>query len=137
MTLQGCNLALHKCNLRLKVANASIARCFIAKRTWDVGKARMGTADIITFTISWSNTFNEYELGVDLGGSGVEFYYVVAFNDGDPLIVQSTGGVTQMIPKKQIKGRRDLGRSLMYAPETLGLSAQDVADMVTFLKTYE
>ena len=53
---------------------------------------------------------------------------------GNPLIVQSTGGVTQLIPAAQVKERKRLGRSLMLSAEQLGLSAQQVADIVAYLK---
>jgi putative membrane-bound dehydrogenase-like protein len=53
---------------------------------------------------------------------------------GDPTIIQSMGGVTQLVPKASIKERRRLGRSLMLSAEQLGLSAQQVADLVAYLK---
>ncbi len=53
----------------------------------------------------------------------------------DPLVIQSTGGTTQLIPASKIKTRRALGRSLMLSAEQLGLGAQDVADVVAYLKT--
>jgi hypothetical protein len=51
--------------------------------------------------------------------------------------VQSMGGLTQMIPAAKIRGssRKPLGRSLMLSAEQLGLNAQDVADIVAYLKT--
>ena len=53
---------------------------------------------------------------------------------GNPLIIQSTGGVTQMIPASMVKERKRLGRSLMMSAEQLGLTAQQVADIATFLR---
>jgi putative heme-binding domain-containing protein len=53
---------------------------------------------------------------------------------GDPLIIQCTGGVTQLIPAGMVKERKRLGRSLMLSAEQLGLSAQQVADIATFLR---
>jgi putative heme-binding domain-containing protein len=53
---------------------------------------------------------------------------------GNPLIVQSTGGVTQMIPAAMVKERKRLGRSLMLSADQLGLSAQQVADVIAYLK---
>ena len=53
---------------------------------------------------------------------------------GNPLIVQSSGGVTQMIPAAQVKDRKRLGRSLMLSADQLGLSAQQVADIVAYLR---
>jgi len=54
---------------------------------------------------------------------------------GDPLIVQSTGGLTQMVPAAQVRNRQPLGRSLMLSAEQLGLTPQDVADIAAYLKT--
>ena len=59
----------------------------------------------------------------------------IILSSGDPVIIQSMGGLTQMIPANKIKSRQQLGRSLMLSAEQLGLSAQDVADVVAFLKT--
>ena len=59
----------------------------------------------------------------------------IVLSSGNPLIIQSTGGLTQMIPASKIATRQPLGRSLMLSAEQLGLTAQDVADIVAFLKT--
>jgi putative heme-binding domain-containing protein len=56
--------------------------------------------------------------------------------DGDPVVIRSTGGITQRIPKKQIASRKDMDRSLMLGADQLGMTAQDVADVVEWLKTY-
>jgi hypothetical protein len=47
------------------------------------------------------------------------------------------GGLTQMIPVSKVRPGRPpaLGRSLMLSADQLGLSAQDVADIVAYLKT--
>jgi len=42
--------------------------------------------------------------------------------------------VTQMIPAAQVKERKRLGRSLMLSADQLGLSAQQVADIVAYLR---
>ncbi len=57
-------------------------------------------------------------------------------SNGDPVVVTATGGVTQMVPKDRIKHMRGMGRSLMLNADQLGLTAQDVADVVAWLKTY-
>ncbi|HSH96487.1 MAG TPA: PVC-type heme-binding CxxCH protein [Roseimicrobium sp.] len=54
---------------------------------------------------------------------------------GDPVIIKSMGGLTQTIPAKMIKSRRKLERSLMLSAAQQGLSAQDVADVVAYLKS--
>jgi putative heme-binding domain-containing protein len=58
----------------------------------------------------------------------------MVLSGSNPLVVQSTGGVTQMIPAGLIKERKRLGRSLMLSADQLGLSAQQVADVVAYLK---
>ncbi len=59
----------------------------------------------------------------------------LALTSGDPAVVQTMGGATQMIPAEKIKSRKRLTRSLMMSAEQLGLGAQDVADVVAYLKT--
>ena len=54
---------------------------------------------------------------------------------GNPVIVQSTGGVTQLIPTARIKSRTRLNRSLMLSADQLGLTAQNLADLLAYLKT--
>ena len=54
---------------------------------------------------------------------------------GDPLVVQSMGGVTQLIPANRVKKRERLNRSLMMGADQLGLDAQAVADVVAYLKS--
>ncbi|MEM9236500.1 MAG: PVC-type heme-binding CxxCH protein [Verrucomicrobiota bacterium] len=56
--------------------------------------------------------------------------------DGDPVVTTAMGGVTQMIPKGRIKVRKNMDRSLMLNADQLGLSAQDVADIVAWLENY-
>jgi len=53
---------------------------------------------------------------------------------GDPLMMRSMGGVTQIIPASKVGGRRRMQESLMMSAAQLGLSAQDVADLVAFLR---
>ncbi len=55
-------------------------------------------------------------------------------SDGDPVIILSAGGISQMIPKKKIKSKGKLNRSLMMSGAQLGLTNQDVADIVAFIK---
>ncbi len=58
----------------------------------------------------------------------------LVLSGGNPLIVQSTGGATQMIPAALVKERRRLGRSLMLSADQLGLTAQQVADIAAYLR---
>ena len=68
----------------------------------------------------------------------------IAFNNSDlwlesalPLVIQSAVGIIQLIPKDRIKKKSDFKRSLMYDPATLGLEAQDIADIAAWLRTYK
>lgn len=57
-------------------------------------------------------------------------------SDGNTVVIASTGGGTQRVPKKQIASRKDLDRSLMLGADQLGMTAQDVADVVEWMKTH-
>lgn len=59
----------------------------------------------------------------------------VIVNDGDPVIIQSMGGVTQTVPKARVKRKKNLEVSLMMTPAQLCLTAQDAADIAAYLKT--
>lgn len=68
----------------------------------------------------------------------------IAFNNSDlwlkdalPLVIQSAAGSIQLIPKERIKKKSDFKRSLMYDPASLGLEAQDIADIATWLQSYK
>lgn len=52
-----------------------------------------------------------------------------------PFIIQSMGGITQTIPQQQVESIKKLNRSLMLSAEQLGFTAQDLADVVAYLKT--
>ena len=58
----------------------------------------------------------------------------VLIKDGDPLMMRSMGGVTQIIPANRVAARRRMKESLMMGAAQLGLTAQDVADLVAFLR---
>ena len=55
--------------------------------------------------------------------------------DGDPVIIMSTGAVTQTVPKNRIKEKKPLNRSLMLSAEQMGMDAQALADVAAFLRT--
>ena len=59
----------------------------------------------------------------------------LTLSTNNPLIVQSQGGIVQVIPSSRIESIDPLGRSLMLSADQLGLSSQDVADLVTYFKT--
>jgi putative heme-binding domain-containing protein len=62
----------------------------------------------------------------------------LVISGGDPLVVQSMGGLTQFIPGALIarKETQPLKRSLMLSAPQLGLTAQDVADLGAFFAGY-
>ncbi len=59
----------------------------------------------------------------------------VMLKEGDPLMMRSMGGVTQIIPANRVAQRRRLKESLMMSGAQLGLTAQDVADLIAFLRS--
>lgn len=65
---------------------------------------------------------------------GGEIHGLVLSNS-DPLVIQSMGGLTQLVPASKVRSKQPLGRSLMLSAEQLGLSAQDVANVVAYLRT--
>ncbi len=65
---------------------------------------------------------------------GIEIHGITIAG-GDPLIVKSMGGVRQMIPAARIEKRARMNRSVMLSAGQLGLTEQDVADLVAYLKT--
>lgn len=53
--------------------------------------------------------------------------------DGDTVILKDVGGQQHSLPKEKVRSRQKLGQSIMPAGTSLALSAQDLADIVTFL----
>ena len=60
----------------------------------------------------------------------------IIVSEGQTIGIRSTGGLIQEIPKKEINANRPLEQSLMLSADQLGLSAQDVADIVEWMKGY-
>ena len=54
---------------------------------------------------------------------------------GDPLVIQSMGGLTQTVPKSRVKSQGKLAGSLMLSAAQQGLTEQDIADLVIYLKS--
>lgn len=61
----------------------------------------------------------------------------MVLSEGDILIVRSLGGQTQFVPRKRIASRKKMDRSLMMSATMLGMTAQDVADLVAYLRQAE
>jgi putative heme-binding domain-containing protein len=58
----------------------------------------------------------------------------VVIKSGDPLMMRSMGGVTQIVPMDRVASVRRRPESLMMGAAQLGLTPQDVADLVAFLR---
>lgn len=99
----------------------------------DWGKGQ--TADVVARSIiKPSADISHGYKGTDVTLKNGEHVQGIALNAGDPLIVKSTGGITQMIPGKRIEKKNDMKRSLMLSADQLGLSPQDVADLTAFIR---
>jgi putative membrane-bound dehydrogenase-like protein len=99
------------------------------------GFASRQTRDVvITAIVNPSNDIAHGYDGAEVTLTDGRKIHGLVLSGGNPLIVQSTGGVTQMIPAKLVKERKRLGRSLMLSGDQLGLTAQQVADIVAYLR---
>ena len=91
--------------------------------------------------------FRSSVLGLDLGADIAQGYdgteiktkdgltiQGLLIKQGDPLMMRSMGGMTQIIPADRVASRRRMQQSLMIGAAQLGLTAQDVADLVAFLR---
>ena len=59
----------------------------------------------------------------------------LALSQKDPVILQSQGGLVQMIPAKKVQKIEPLKRSLMLSADQLGLTAQDIVDLTAYVET--
>lgn len=58
----------------------------------------------------------------------------IVLTDGDFVIIKSQGGVSQIVAKEKIKSKQKMKSSLMISGPQLGMSAQDIADVIAYLK---
>jgi putative membrane-bound dehydrogenase-like protein len=99
------------------------------------GFASRQTRDVvITAIVNPSNDIAHGYEGAELTLTDGKKVHGMVLSGGNPVIVQSTGGVTQMIPATLIKERKRLGRSLMLSADQLGITAQQVADIAAYLR---
>lgn len=75
------------------------------------------------------------------GYDGVEFtlkdgtsIHGMLLTEGNIMIIRSMGGQNQYVPRSRLTSRKKLDRSMMLSATQLGLTAQDVADVVAFLR---
>jgi putative membrane-bound dehydrogenase-like protein len=59
----------------------------------------------------------------------------IVVDNGDPVVVKSIGGQMQEIWRERVKSVNPLGRSLMFSPETLSLTAESISDITAYLKS--
>jgi putative membrane-bound dehydrogenase-like protein len=59
----------------------------------------------------------------------------IVIKEGDPMMIRSMGGVTQIVPASRVAQRRRMKESLMIGAAQLGLTAQDVADLIAYLRS--
>ena len=59
----------------------------------------------------------------------------LVLSKSNPVIVQFQGGLVQMIPADKVKKGSNMKYSLMLSVDQLGLSAQDLADLTSYLET--
>ncbi len=62
----------------------------------------------------------------------------LVFSKTDPVVVVSTGGVEQMVPKSRIKRMKKMWKkSLMLSADQLGFTADQLVDLAAYLETYK
>ncbi|MEI6713620.1 MAG: PVC-type heme-binding CxxCH protein [Verrucomicrobiota bacterium] len=59
----------------------------------------------------------------------------ILVSDGDPLVIKSVGGLVQKVERAKAVSVTKMTRSLMPQPEMLGLDAQKISDIVTYLQS--
>jgi putative membrane-bound dehydrogenase-like protein len=102
--------------------------------TLDGFASRQTKEVVVTAIVNPSNDIAHGYDGSEITLTDGRKIHGLVLSGGNPLIVQSTGGVTQLIPKEMVKERKRLGRSLMLSADQLALTAQQVADIVAYLK---
>jgi putative membrane-bound dehydrogenase-like protein len=98
---------------------------------WGRGKS----ADVIATAIvrPSEEIAHGYE-GVELRTKdGLRIQGVLA-KEGNPLMIRSMNGLTQIVPSERVASRRRVPGSLMMSAAQLGLAEQDVADLIAFLQ---
>ena len=99
------------------------------------GFASRQTKDVvITAIVDPSNDIAHGYDGVELTLRDGRKIHGIVLSNGNPVVIQSTGGTMQMIPAPLIEKRQRLGRSLMLSADQLGLTAQQVADIAAYLR---
>ncbi len=96
---------------------------------------KLNTALILENMINPSaNISLGYEASVITKKDGTEVLGFVV-GEGDPLLIRDASGVQHAINKKDLVKREKMKQSLMPAANLLGLKAQDLADIVAYLRS--
>jgi putative membrane-bound dehydrogenase-like protein len=81
--------------------------------------------------------------GIALGYEGASvkikdggYIHGLAYSRTNPVIVQSMGGLTQIISGNNVEKVSPLKRSLMLSADQLALTPQNIVDIAAYLKTY-
>ena len=123
---------------------ALVTACYLCHRIGDQGveygptltafAKLQTTAVVINSIVNPSSDISHGFAGSVITLKDGKIIHGLVLSSGDPLVVQSLGGVTQLIPADLVKSNKGLGRSLMMGADQLGLDAQGVADIVAYLK---
>jgi putative heme-binding domain-containing protein len=122
-----------------------VASCYLCHRVGDQGMeygpnltsfAKMQPAEVVIGAIAnpSADISHGYE-GTTVRLKDGKVIQGMVLSGGDPLVIMSMGGVTQLIPADQVAKRDRLNRSLMLSGEQLGLDAQGIADVAAYLKS--
>ena len=122
-----------------------VSACFLCHRLGDQGvdygpdltgwAQRQSTEALIDAIVNPSNSIaHGFEGGAVVLKEGGVIHGIID-SAGDPMIIRSMGGLRQLVPADRVAERPWFGRSLMLSAEQLGLSGQDVADLVAYLRS--
>ncbi len=121
------------------------ARCIMCHKIGDVGVdfgpdlngfGKTQTSEVLVNSIidPSADISHGYEGWAIETKDGTEIHGIVLAKN-NPTIMRSMGGQTQTIPRGQLKRVRKMNRSLMMSASTLQMKAQEVADVVAYLKS--
>ena len=122
-----------------------VAACYLCHRLGDQGvdygpdltgwAQRQTTEVLIDAIVNPSNSIAHGYDGSEIVLKDGGVIHGILDSADDPVVIRSMGNVRQMIPADRIARRPWFNRSLMLSAEQLGLGAQDVADLVAYLRS--
>ena len=127
-----------------KRGSTLITACFLCHRVGEQGVdygpnltafAKMQAPEVVIDAIANpSNDISHGYEGTTVTLNDGKIIHGRLLSDGDPVVIQSMGGVTQLIPANRVKSKTRLNRSLMMGAEQLGMGPQEIADIVAYLR---